>query len=112
MRSKWKYVKELLISASYSMGGSLGLLCIANWMAMELDSHLQFPYRRPIVLALGLLALLCCIVLLGYDLSRERLWKWWQTLLCRLMIIALSFEGFLMLWSFLFLVGDSWIGTD
>lgn len=112
MRLRKDSLWEVLISLGYSLGGSLGLNCIVQWMAMSLDGHLVFPYRQPFTLIVGALSLFWCLGLLVYDVLRKSDWKWWQKLLCRAVTVVITFLPLVMLWAWLIKLGDRLMGTD
>lgn len=103
---------EVLIGLGYSLGGSLGLCCLLQFMAMALDSHLPFPYRKPISLIMGLLSLIWCMGLLYFDCSRKGEWKRWQQCICRICVVCITFMPLLIMWLGLFELGDLLIGID
>jgi len=101
-----KWLPEIGIGLGYSAGGSLGFYALINLWAMALESHLRFPYRRPVMTAAALVALFFCLGLLCYDVERGPRVGWIRWFLWRLVTIALSFLPLLWVWDALSYLGD------
>ena len=97
---KKDYLKEILFGLAYSAFGSLAFLWIRLGLSLNIASY---PYQKPLMLVVPVIALIACVVLLVFDIRRKSECGIGMRVIIVLAVIMLTFDLFIGIWGFLML---------
>ena len=94
---KRKYITQCIFPLAYSALGGLAYM----WMRLSLSMDIaMYPYLKPFMLVVAILAVLACIAVLIIDIRRKNVVRFWDHLIITLAVIIATFNSLSQFWFF------------
>lgn len=92
------YIREILLGLPYGALMSLGYIGLTLGLVLD---HAVYPFQKPLMIVLGVCALLACVVFAVIDICRQRDVSSLKCIIVRLAVIICTFTLFRELWGLL-----------
>jgi hypothetical protein len=105
---KRKYITQCLFALAYSALGGFAYM----WMRLSLSMDIaMYPYLKPFMLVVAILAVLACIAVLIIDIRRKNVVRFRDRLIIVLAVLIATFKIFSEFWGFVAMIAGYGTGT-
>lgn len=103
-----KYATQCLFALAYSALGGFAYI----WMRLSLTMDIaMYPYLKPFMLVVAILAALTCIAVFVIDIRRRNVVRFRERLIIVLAVLIATFKLFSQFWGFLAMIAGYGTGT-